>query len=332
MRVAGHVQGPYYGTYRLAWKGQNANICNPYPGIQSGDRASYEIDFDPKGVPCQVTIHGVSDLVRGPAYPAVRNPVVNTPPPTETESMASGMFIQSSGAGRIAPTGFAFGMQPDAAARQTALMQSSYAERLALQNQTSLPSGAMAAPSYDGFLSGLGDLLKGAATSFLPGGGLINTLTTSGGCPPGTKEEFGIGQGGGMFTQCTPIGAEDPVIGPPTPTGAAASNIAAMPVTKTVRKCPPFQGRTMVLARDGLCYPKALVSMGGGRMNKRRPKPPVTRAQQKAIEQAKKAQETLIQLTKDAGAYAAKSKPKAPKPKPVVVTGSGDDVVITGVK
>ncbi len=82
------------------------------------------------------------------------------------------------------------------------------------------------------------------------------------------------------------------------------------------RKCP----RTYVLAIDGLCYPKKMVPKIF-RVWPADVKPPVTRADAKAIRRAALTQGRLIKLTKDAGAHASKNKPR---PRQKLLTGSCD--------
>ena len=163
----------------------------------------------------------------------------------------------------------------------------------------------------------------------------INTLTGgtvggSQGCPPGTKEEFGIGPGGGMFTQCVATGGNDPIIGGPevNPGTAIAASVASMPEQVTVRRCGRDSfGRRMVLGRDGLCYPPGMLH-ASQRLNKKRARPPVTAADARAIRRADRARKRLVKLTKKSGAYASMTKPTKKHPK-AIVTGRGDDVVVT---
>ena len=165
---------------------------------------------------------------------------------------------------------------------------------------------------------GIIDVLKTGldfATGLIPGGRTvasgIGALAGGGDCPAGMKEEIGFGAGGGLFTQCIPIGGEDPIIGGPQvqPSTAIAGSVASMPGQRTYRKCPPGpMGTAMVLAKDGLCYPKALLK-ASDRMYRPSPKPPITASTLKAIRKADAAKKRLIKLTKQAGAYAAMNKP-----------------------
>lgn len=83
--------------------------------------------------------------------------------------------------------------------------------------------------------------------------------------------------------------------------------IAVEPEVKSVdvRDCPTG----MVLAIDGLCYPKQMVPKKW-RMWKPEPRPVVSRADQKAIQRADRAKKRLVNLTKKAGAHASLTKPR----------------------
>ena len=65
----------------------------------------------------------------------------------------------------------------------------------------------------------------------------------------------------------------------------------------------------MVLAKDGLCYPKRMLMQS----QKAHPyhRPAVSHGDRKAIRQAAAAQKRLISLTKATGAYASRNKPKS---------------------
>lgn len=80
--------------------------------------------------------------------------------------------------------------------------------------------------------------------------------------------------------------------------------------TRIVRKCP----RGMVLGMDDLCYPKAVLPRRSrNRKWRGDPKPPVTAADAKAIRRADRVRETVLDLAKDVGLHASKSKPRPRK-------------------
>lgn len=86
--------------------------------------------------------------------------------------------------------------------------------------------------------------------------------------------------------------------------------IAPQMVSQIVRRCP----RGMVLGDDDLCYPKAVLPKRS-RFRKWRGevRPPVTRADVRAIRRAASARERVLELAKDVGLHASKSKPRSRK-------------------
>lgn len=94
-------------------------------------------------------------------------------------------------------------------------------------------------------------------------------------------------QGGANLPMVGQIGTEPDVVNVPT------------------RKCP----RGNVLAFDGKCYPKRMVPKSL-RFWKPGPKPPISAKDWKAATTAGRVRDKLIDKTKAAGGYAAKSKPR----------------------
>ena len=80
--------------------------------------------------------------------------------------------------------------------------------------------------------------------------------------------------------------------------------------TRIVRRC----GRGMVLGADNLCYPKAILRRNS-RFRKWRmaPRPPVTAADERAIRRAARTRDRVLELAKDVGLHASKSRPRSKK-------------------
>ena len=94
-KVQGQVQGPYSGSWRLSYPGHNGVICNPYPGIRSGDVGTFDIMVDLSKRGCSITLLG--QTVRpGPAYPRVRNPVINHAAPVRPPDPGPVVYPQES--------------------------------------------------------------------------------------------------------------------------------------------------------------------------------------------------------------------------------------------
>lgn len=81
-----------------------------------------------------------------------------------------------------------------------------------------------------------------------------------------------------------------------------------------IRRC----GSRMVLGTDDLCYPKALLPRRSKfRKWRAAPRPAVSAADTKAIRQAGRAKDRVLNLAKDVGLFASKTKPKTlPKAPP----------------
>ena len=85
---------------------------------------------------------------------------------------------------------------------------------------------------------------------------------------------------------------------------------------RQVLDCP----RGMVLGIDNLCYPKAVLSSRNVHRKWRRPpKPTVSRRDEVAIRRAASAKDRVLELAKEVGLHASKTKP-APRAKQI---GSG---------